>query len=245
MLAAAGTSVDFVRVDSNRMAVLQAVPGKTQTTASRELAFALGFCALLILAQTAYAYAYLHLRVLRASAILQIAFRLITWTFPVVVHLMDSPKGVLDFLKLRSGKLSGVTWGCAVGIVLVAVNLLAAYLMKGQVRINFHLGGAIWWKAIALVGLSEEVVFRGYLLREFAGRARFWKANLAQTALFLIIHFPGWILSGQFHFPAILHMGGYILGAGLFLGMMWKKTNSLWTCMLIHSASNFCSLAIT
>lgn len=213
-------------------------------TKRRGQAFPPSFILFLAFAQTAYAAVYVHSSLLRSSVLLQVAWRLIVWTLPVVVFLLYSRQKILEYLKLRQGALRGIAWGAAVGVVLIALNLAGAYFIKGNARINLHISGALWWKAIVLVGFSEEVVFRGFFLPEFAKKMRFWVANLAQATLFLLIHCPGWMLLGQFHLPGILRMCGFVFFAGVVLGVVWKKTDSLWACILIHSFSNFCSLAI-
>ncbi len=116
--------------------------------------------------------------------------------------------------------------------------------MNGQVHLNLHFGEDLWWKGVILVGFSEEVVFRGFLLTKLAESSRFWIANLLQGSLFLAIHLPGWWLAGQFAFPGIIRIGGFVFLFGIFLGWVLKRSGSLWACMILHSANNFSSFAI-
>lgn len=202
------------------------------------------FVICLLVFQAGYAYAYGHVAALRAGLIQQLAIRLGSWTLPVVVYLVWSRQNVFDYLKLQRKALRGIAWGLVIGAVLAALNLAATYLQKGHVQINVHIGRDLWWKAVILVGFSEEVVFRGFLLAEFAKRTRFWIANLAQAGLFLAIHCPGWALGGQFVFPGIMRLAGFIFVIAVVLGVVWKKSGSSWGCILIHSINNFCSLAM-
>jgi membrane protease YdiL (CAAX protease family) len=195
-------------------------------------------------AQTAYAFYYVHSPSLRANYVLQICLRLALWTLPVISYLALKRKNVLGYLRLSGNIKRGVITGLVVGCALIVLNLLGTLVLHGHTSINLRLGAELYWKAIITVGLSEEVVFRGYLLREFSGRMHFWPANLLQSAAFLAIHVPGWILLHQFAFPGILRLAGYVFLAGAVLGFIWKQTGSLWGCIIAHSVSNFCSFAI-
>lgn len=198
----------------------------------------------LLAIQIVYPCLYVHSPFLRSSSLLQIVCRLATWTLPVIIHLGSSRQGVFEYLKLRRDVLRGAVWGLGLGFLLVALDIMATFASKGHVHVNFQFGQGLWWKGVILVGFSEEVVFRGYLLREFARETRFWIANAAQALLFLAVHIPGWILLGQFSFPGAIRLAGYVVFVGLLLGAVWKRSRSLWACMLIHSLSNFCSFAI-
>lgn len=39
--------------------------------------------------------------------------------------------------------------------------------------------------------LVEEIFFRGFLLNKFWQTTGFWRANLASSLLFALVHFPG------------------------------------------------------
>ncbi|WP_186725754.1 CPBP family intramembrane glutamic endopeptidase [Rummeliibacillus sp. SL167] len=41
-----------------------------------------------------------------------------------------------------------------------------------------------------IVGITEEMVFRGFILKEINSRISFWKANGITSLLFLLIHYP-------------------------------------------------------
>ena len=199
----------------------------------------------LFLVQALYAYIYGQSSYLRTDYVLQIAIRLVTWTLPILIYMKLKKIDILLSLGLRRNVLHGLGVGLFISLLLTGGNLAAYYIMNGSVHIRFDLGRELWWKSIILVGFSEEVVFRGFVLQRLTEKKRFWIANLIQSALFLLIHCPGWLFLGQFVFPGILHAAAYIFAIGLFLGVVNKKSESLWPCMIIHSVNNFCSLAIS
>jgi uncharacterized protein len=226
------------------MIALQAIPGRAQPTRLPGSIFLYSFIVYLIVLQTVYAYAYAHSPQLRANPLMQIVLRLGTWTLPVIINLIHSRQNIFACLKLRQNVVRGIIWGLVAGSILIALNLIGTQLLKGHVHVNLLIGQGLWWKGVILVGFSEEVVFRGFLLQEFAKRTSFWMANLAQATLFLIIHCAGWILLGQFSIPGVFRPGGYVFLFGLLLGVVWKKSGSLWSCIVLHSINNLCSFAI-
>ncbi len=205
--------------------------------------FTWAYLAFLFCAQAGYAWLYVHSAFLRTTFVVPTAFRLGTWTLPVLIYLIVTKQNLFDFLKLRN-VWRGIVWGVAIGLSLVLLNLIGAYGLRGHVRVDLHLPLNHWLGAVLMVGLSEEVVFRGFLLSAFAARSRFRIANLLQAVLFLAIHLPGWALMHQFVWPSIMQQIVYIFALGAMLGFVRKKSDSLWACMLIHSFNNFAALAI-
>jgi uncharacterized protein len=199
---------------------------------------------LLLVVQTAYAWAYVHSPYLRRAVVVLTLFRLTTWTLPACLALLASGINPVDYLKLRKSARKGLVWGTAIGQVIVLGNLFGARILRGGWQMRLDFGWNLWVGPVLLVGLSEEVLFRGYFLRQLAERSAFWKANAIQAALFLGIHIPGWLLMGQFRFPGAVQQCAYVLGMALVLGYTLRKTDSLWAWMLIHSFSNFSSFAI-
>ncbi len=201
------------------------------------------YLTLLFCVQAAYAFVWVRSAFLQTTFVVPTAFRLATWTLPVLIYLIAVKQDLFDFLKLRSIR-RGIIWGVAIGSSLVLLNVIGAYGLRGHVRVDFHLPLNHWLGAVLMVGLSEEVVFRGFLLSMFAIRMPFWAANLLQAVLFLGIHLPGWALQHQFVWPNIMQQIVYIFAFGVMLGFVRKKSDSLWACMLIHSFNNFAALAI-
>ncbi|MEI4802291.1 CPBP family intramembrane glutamic endopeptidase [Bacillus sp. FJAT-51639] len=88
---------------------------------------------------------------------------------------------------------------------------------------------------ILLVGITEEIVFRGFILQELNKILSFWKANIITSFLFLIIHYAIWIYDGVF-FDLWSHI--YVFLIGIFFGLIFKKTRSLWSVIILHSFHN-------
>ncbi len=162
--------------------------------------------------------------------------RLSTWTLPVFIYLWLQNEDPWTYLKLNTTK--GLFF--AIGFSLIVYGL--GSLLFGVSHLNLSIPSDVWWNVIILVGLSEEVVFRGFLLQKIENlTSSFWIGNVIQTLLFTLTHIPYWLSQGQSITPRLL---GFVLIAGFILGMIFRQTKSLWACMLIHSVNNFCSIAI-
>lgn len=205
--------------------------------------FICAYLTFLFCAQATYAYLYVHSTFLQTTFVVPTAIRLSTWTLPVLVYIIAVKQSLIDVLKLGNAR-RGVVWGVAVGLSIALLNLVGGYVLRGHARVNFHLPVNYWLGAVITVGLSEEIVFRGFLLSAFSSRTRLWVANLSQAALFLAIHLPGWAFMHQFIWPNIMQQIVYVFLLGVMLGFVRYKSHSLWACMLIHSFSNFAALAI-
>ena len=93
--------------------------------------------------------------------------------------------------------------------------------------------------------LIEEVYFRGFLLNKFWQAMGFWRANAASSALFVLIHFPGWFALGRFATPPQLAVDALgIFAFGLVFGWAMKRTGSLWPAYALHALNNLLVVAV-
>lgn len=97
--------------------------------------------------------------------------------------------------------------------------------------------GSPWlWVMIAIVVIgapfSEEILFRGLILRAFEKRAGKIIAVIASTLLFTVVHVNGSELDGQ------LVLWASIATVGLVLGIAAVWVNRLWPCIIAHIIFN-------
>lgn len=210
----------------------------------RKIWFLLLYTPCFFAVQSAYAYTYAQTYYLRSSIFLQISFRLATWTLPVLICIAVSHENPFDYLKMMRKAGKGFLWGTALGAGLILLNVISAFLLKGYVAFNFNIGLELWLKSVILVGFSEEILFRGFFLQKYAEIAGFWKSNTTCAALFMLVHIIGWGFLGQLILPHILKSAVYIFVFALAQGVVLKKTDSLWACIIIHSVNNMLSLVL-
>jgi uncharacterized protein len=157
--------------------------------------------------------------------------RMLIWVVPVLLILeyadLHAP---CSYLKLKFNQIKGLTWGLVIGFIYIAFLLLKDYFL-GDKSLNFNIGIHYWLGGL-LIGLIEEIPFRGFLLQKIEENMGFWKANLISSILFTVHHYPKWIYQGT---------GGMILNSvtvlivGLIFGYVFKKTKSLWSVVILHS----------
>lgn len=81
-------------------------------------------------------------------------------------------------------------------------------------------------------------MFRGWFLNALSVFVSERKANLISSALFVLIHYPGWIFAGyELKTVAVTSLSVYALG--LIFGWVFRKNRSIWTGAILHSAWDF------
>jgi uncharacterized protein len=171
-------------------------------------------------------------------AVVQLTIRVLFWVAPVWLYV-SYVDGVepLEYLKLTHN----VRRGLAAALVLTIVNVLGMLLRFGiphpslsRVTWNSMLGTSL------LVGVIEEIPYRGFMLQKLAERMPFWRANVITSALFLAIHLPGWIALHTFRTGSAIT----ILVFGLIMAGVFKFAGSLWAPIVTHSANDCLSFVV-
>ena len=157
------------------------------------------------------------------------------WVLPAVLLVKRFDDGV--FVGLREMFTSKVrVWRYLPVFLLFSVYLIGgAVLTNGGLSVSdtFGLSKLI---IVLFVGITEEMVFRGWLLNAFIGKngSKKWLAILANSVMFLLIHFPVWIHSGVFieEFRSFGFLSILIL-SGIF-GWTFIKSKNIWIPVTLH-----------
>jgi uncharacterized protein len=141
-------------------------------------------------------------------------------------------------LTFHQGWLRDLLIGCVIGFVALAVAVVIAYAAGG---LRFSLGGSVVGMIRSLGGsavllfvaaLAEEALFRGYPLQTFT------RARLALFALLLTsVPFAMAHLSNPNVIPAWTFANTAL--AGIWLGVAYLRTRSLWFPLGVHWAWNW------
>ena len=171
-------------------------------------------------------------------SIISAIFKIVIWVIPVLLLVKYMEKtNPLSYLGLRHNFGKGLKWTALVSLALIIFFVvLNLTLLKSD--ISFQIGFNELLNTIILVGVIEEIVFRGFLLRKLMDSYRFWIANTITALLFASIHFPIWFYKGLFEFPYILSSILTVFVLGIIFGFVYKKSNSLWSVIIIHSLYN-------
>ncbi|HDX9589888.1 TPA: CPBP family intramembrane metalloprotease [Bacillus pseudomycoides] len=168
------------------------------------------------------------------STFLNASIKVLIWIFPIWLYikyyLHTNP---LKYLKMENGN-KGIFWGIFLSLLLGLYFTFKVYILNDQ-SFHFKLSLNNYMNGILLVGITEEIVFRGFIFQELNKILSFWKANIITSFLFLIIHYAIWIYDGVF-FDLWSHI--YVFLIGIFFGLIFKKTRSLWSVIILHSFHN-------
>ena len=168
-----------------------------------------------------------------AYAALNIGIRLLVWVAPVLVYLryVDGVEP-FTYLKLRTG----VGRGVVVALAVTVLNFLGSLARFGpphpsvqRVTWNSVLGTSI------LIGLIEELPYRGFMLQKFAERYRFPVATAITALLFVAVHIPGWLALQMLR----ADLAATVFVIGVVMALLFRYSDSLWAPIVAHSLNDF------
>ena len=160
-------------------------------------------------------------------------YKILIWVLPVLLYirLVDKNKPIY-YLNLAN-KIDRNGWVFIIAsATILAINSLGSYLHEGS--IDFKLNTPHLINAVLLAGITEEIVFRGFIFKKLSEKLCYWSSNTLQSILFASIHIPIWISNNQ----DITILFLYVFSFGLAMGYFAKKSKSLWTVVIIHSLHN-------
>jgi membrane protease YdiL (CAAX protease family) len=173
-----------------------------------------------------------------AYALANNILRLLIWVVPVFLYLkyVDNVDPIA-YLKLRDRWKLGIV----VGAVVTLLNFLLSALAYGIPTFNWQV---VTWNSVigtsVLIGFVEEVPFRGFILQKLQERMSFWPANIVSSLLFLLIHFPGWVLLHIFN----MRTAAAVFVIGVLMAILFRYSRSLWSSIVAHSGNDFVSFMI-
>jgi CAAX protease family protein len=132
----------------------------------------------------------------------------------------------------------GSLWGFgAVAVLVAAIASLGGYHVHGWAMEGGALvvNAVLWLAAMVLVGLSEEVSFRGYPLAALADGIGFWPASAVLSLDFAATHY---FFKPMENLADALSVGLI----GLFLCFTLRRTGSLWFAIGFHFAFDFAAI---
>lgn len=148
--------------------------------------------------------------------------------------LIVGPVGRSPGLTLRGrGALAELLLGCGIGAVLIAVSTGLIVLAGGYALVGLESAPDLLTPlAIGIVAaFTEEVLFRGVLLRVLDAWLGSWAALALSSLLFGLVHLtnPG---------ATLVTALGLVIEAGVLLGAAYLLTRRLWLAIGIHFAWN-------
>lgn len=133
---------------------------------------------------------------------------------------------------------TGCLWGCAAVTLLLLIGWSCGYVrFGGAAEHGAHLWRylLLWLAAMLVVGLDEELQFRGYALASLTRGLGFWPAAAVLSLAFAGAH----VTKPMETAPDIIN----IVLLGLFTAYSVLRTGSLWFAIGFHAAFDFFALA--
>jgi len=138
--------------------------------------------------------------------------------------------------RLPSGRSLWLTW------------LPMLYIVAGlglSVVFGLPPAGVLLWILFNtfLVGLSEELMFRGVLLQAFRRTVSIWPAVALTTLAFGAIHILNVFMTGEL-LPALIQSMAAALSGLLFIALR-LRTGSLWPPIVVHGLWDFTTFTVS
>ena len=175
--------------------------------------------------------------------------RMTLWVLPIFVYVRRvDHTGVLHFLKLDvvpHGRRLAASGAIMAGFM--GLSAAAAFLFQGASTAKLAATGGDDWAQLLVgmgcVSVAEETLFRGFVFQKLRERHSFHRANLTASALFLLIHVPGWLYMQGAHW-GLVQLSVSIFLIGWILGWLFERAQSLWPPMLLHLLNNILSCVV-
>lgn len=152
----------------------------------------------------------------------------IGWQFVGAVALLFAAIAAFKWRDLRFGaphSLLKVMWFPA--LVLLAISSLALTTGLPEGKVMFFVAFNTF-----LVGLSEEVMFRGVMFRALLESSKVWTAIILTTVLFGAVHVLNGFTTGEWG-PALLQAVAAGMSGLIFIAIV-IRTGSIWPAIIYH-----------
>ncbi|MBP8594439.1 MAG: CPBP family intramembrane metalloprotease [Ruminococcus sp.] len=131
-----------------------------------------------------------------SDLILDGIFKTVIWSIPAVFMM----KRYGDRLYVKKDILAPKKEICLFLAIFAAFTvyiLMIKYRQSGKIALAEDFTPLLV-PVYLFVGFNEEIVFRGWLLNSIYKEDKMWQTFLLNGLMFLVIHFPTWILHGSF-----------------------------------------------
>ncbi len=167
------------------------------------------------------------------------AEKLLIWTLPAWL-LVRKYRDAVAVPRLFGG---AVRWGFVAGCcaALIGYSVVSSWVTFGfgLPRLHPAFAPVSLIGTVLLVGITEEMAFRGWLLNALVPRVGEMPALAVSSALFILIHFPIWYTGGLFLTPlTLLRSCLSIFMLGMLFGYVFLREKNLLPAMLVHMTWN-------
>jgi len=190
-------------------------------------------------------YAFLYHSVIKSSLgdwgieIVGASIKLLLWSVPAVV-LARNYRGdlLLTLREMFTTKVKPIPY-VLVFLGFLAINLVSSIVLHGKITIIRPDPIASLLGDVLFVGVTEELLFRGFFLNALLRKTKTVYAHLISSAMFLAIHFPGWIFGGTFtDLLSALAGCASIFAVSIVFGWTFMKSRNIIIPIILHMSWN-------
>ena len=168
--------------------------------------------------------------------------KLLVWALPAVMAIRRYRGDIR--IGAREMLITKPKWGKSVIALLleVLILLLEALILHGEIKVRPDFIPATLIGGVAFVGITEEVLFRGFLLNAMLKKLKLWPAVMINAALFALIHCPGYISQGL-DLPTIFVSSiTALIPISIFFAFSFIKTRNILIPIVFHMTWNLLSM---
>ena len=173
--------------------------------------------------------------VISSQIIKTVVIKNLVWVLPAAILVHHYKDDVC--IGLKEMFTAKVDWRKYLPVFLIFTfyPIVTSYLRNGSLRLGNDFG-AREVICYSFVGITEEMVFRGWLLNATVGREQQykWRALLLNAVMFVAIHMPTWYTHGELA-DSFLHfrfVGIMILGT--IFGLTFLKSRNILIPVALH-----------
>lgn len=157
----------------------------------------------------------------------------IVWTLPAILLIKYFENDICVSLKDMFTVNERLLKYLLIFFFFTAYLLIGAFWGKGRISVSDTFG---WDNLIIVlfVGITEEMVFRGWLLNAMVGEKKKWVPVIINSLLFLFVHFPKWIYDGNMaaNFRNLSFLSPIILS--MIFSWIFIKSRNILIPILLH-----------
>lgn len=157
----------------------------------------------------------------------------LVWTLPAILLIRYFQTDIAIPLKeMFSVRVRWLKY-LPVFLAFTVYILTGSVLKNGRVEITgeFGLDKII---IVLFVGITEEIVFRGWLLNAMICNNKHWPSIFLNAVMFLAIHFPVWLYTGVFVYRFTSLQFLEIMALSIVFSRAFLKSRSIWAPVALH-----------
>lgn len=162
--------------------------------------------------------------------------KLLVWTLPAILLIRYFHNDM--WIGLKEMFITKPKWfKDAPILLLVFVPILQVLLHNHAIAIDPNFNPSRLIGGVLFVGITEEIVFRGFLLNVFLKKLEMKRAIAVNEVLFVLIHFPIWIYNGL-DVTTILSSSITVFLLGVLFSYSFVKTRNIFVPIALHMIWN-------